>query len=193
MSSLPRFFTQIRSLLSNAAAKLAGDSAGIRDDAAGLLAGAQIAVDKKLGNLPPGLRKPALVSAAAGLAVLLVVLVGMAKGAGPESGRANDAAGEADGGAAVETAGDAERAPAAWDFRPPEGNTADGRDIVPTEELFLPPEPDFLPGVLPGRDRRAEWTTADALPWWKNPLTDGEERWRARIESMIDEIMEGVP
>ena len=65
--------------------------------------------------------------------------------------------------------------------------------VIPFDELFLPFEPDFTPGVMLGRERRAEWTQADALPWWRNPLADGEERWRARIERMIDEIMESVP
>jgi len=182
MSSLPSFFTQIRSSAANAAAKLADGLGGLRADAARLLAGVQLAADKKLGSLPPGLRKPALVSAAAGLAVLLAVLVGNAGGgAGRESGGADAAADEA------------EPSPVLWDFRLPEGNFADERNLVPPDELFLPGEPDFLPGVLPGRERRAEWTTADALPWWRNPLTDGEERWRARIKSMIDEIMESVP
>ena len=165
---MPRFFTQIHSSVANAAGLFAR-----------ALSGAQLAVDGKLGKLPPGLRKPALVSAATVLVVLLAVLVGMARGA--DSKEAGEAVVESEG------------TPAVWDFRIPEGNPGEGRDLVPPEELFLPSEPDFLPGVLLGRERRAEWTQADALPWWRNPLADGEERWRARIERMIDEIMESVP
>jgi len=67
------------------------------------------------------------------------------------------------------------------------------RYLIPPEELFLPDEPDFVPGVMLGRERRAEWTAEDAEPWWQNPLVVGEERWRAEIERMVDEIMESVP
>ncbi|MCL2599808.1 MAG: hypothetical protein FWD88_01305, partial [Treponema sp.] len=66
-------------------------------------------------------------------------------------------------------------------------------DLIPPEELFLPNEPDFVPEVLLGREQRTEWTVEDAEPWWQNPLVEGEEQWRYRIERMVDEIMESVP
>jgi hypothetical protein len=64
--------------------------------------------------------------------------------------------------------------------------------ILP-EELFLPSEPDFVPGVLLEREQRSIWTTGDVAPLWQDPLKDGEEPWRNRIEKAIDEIMESVP
>jgi hypothetical protein len=63
---------------------------------------------------------------------------------------------------------------------------------VPPEEILLPPEPDFVPGVLLGRDRRERWTLDDAEPHWQNPLKYGEEQWRDRIEPEIDDLMERV-
>ena len=67
------------------------------------------------------------------------------------------------------------------------------RGVIPPEELFLPGEPDFIPGVLLERDRRSSWTEEDAAPYWEDPLKDGEEPWRELIENTIDEIMERVP
>ncbi|GHV87443.1 hypothetical protein AGMMS50255_7390 [Spirochaetia bacterium] len=69
----------------------------------------------------------------------------------------------------------------------------DFRLQIPPDELFLPDEPDFLPGVVPGREQRDSWTAEDAAPFWYNPLENGEEQWRARIESVIDELLEHVP
>ena len=65
--------------------------------------------------------------------------------------------------------------------------------FIPQDELFLPDEPDFIPGVLPERDRRAEWTVDDAALWWRDPLNNGEENWRNHIEKIVDEIMGSVP
>jgi len=64
---------------------------------------------------------------------------------------------------------------------------------IPPEELFLPEEPDFVPGVLLERDRRSSWTEEDASVYWRDPLRDGEEQWREEIETVIDEFMERVP
>jgi len=64
--------------------------------------------------------------------------------------------------------------------------------IIPPDELFLPEEPDFLPGVLT-QERRAVWTTQDAMPWWQDPLRGGEQVWRDLIEKTVDDIMESVP
>ena len=65
--------------------------------------------------------------------------------------------------------------------------------IIPPEDLFLPEEPDFIPGVLLERERRTSWTVEDAAPYWQDPLKDGEEPWRQQIEDEIDELMERVP
>ena len=64
---------------------------------------------------------------------------------------------------------------------------------IPAEDLFLPNEPDFVPGVILERDKRAQWTVDDAMPWWQDPLKDGEQEWRDQIEKTVDEIMESVP
>jgi len=64
---------------------------------------------------------------------------------------------------------------------------------IPAEDLFLPDEPDFVPGVILEREKRTQWTAEDALPWWQDPLKDGEQEWRDQIEKTVDEIMESVP
>jgi hypothetical protein len=64
---------------------------------------------------------------------------------------------------------------------------------IPADELFLPDEPDFLPGVLLERDRRTSWTEQDGIEFWQDPLMFGEEQWRINIEAFIDEFLERVP
>jgi len=64
---------------------------------------------------------------------------------------------------------------------------------IPAEELFLDDEPDFLPGVLLERERRTSWTEEDAAEYWQDPLKLGEQGWRDKIESAIDEYLERVP
>ncbi|MDR1240033.1 MAG: hypothetical protein LBK27_07955 [Treponema sp.] len=64
---------------------------------------------------------------------------------------------------------------------------------IPPEELFLPDEPDFIPGVLLERERRETWTAGDAAPYWQDPLKNGEEPWREQAELIIDELLERVP
>jgi hypothetical protein len=64
---------------------------------------------------------------------------------------------------------------------------------IPPEEIFLPEEPDFVPGVILDRERRTEWTENDAQEYWRDPLKEGEEQWREKIESEIDKYLERVP
>jgi len=64
---------------------------------------------------------------------------------------------------------------------------------IPAEDLFLPDEPDFVPNVMPEREKRTQWTADNAMPWWQDPLKDGEQEWRDQIEKTVDEIMEKVP
>jgi len=64
---------------------------------------------------------------------------------------------------------------------------------IPAGELFLPDEPDFIPGVLLERERRTSWTEEDALEHWQDPLRFGEEQWRERIENAIDAFLEHIP
>jgi hypothetical protein len=67
------------------------------------------------------------------------------------------------------------------------------RSTIAPEEIFLPDEPDFITGVLLERERRASWTAADGSVYWQDPMKNGEEFWRERIEKAIDEFMENVP
>jgi hypothetical protein len=76
--------------------------------------------------------------------------------------------------------------------RPSEPERTHIRVVIPAEELFLPEEPDFLPGVLLDRDRRASWSEQDAQEYWQDPLRAGEEQWREKIEAAIDELLERV-
>ena len=64
---------------------------------------------------------------------------------------------------------------------------------IPAEELFLPDEPDFLPGVLLERERRENWTEVDAQEYWQDPLRFGEEQWRDKVEAAINEMLERIP
>jgi hypothetical protein len=64
---------------------------------------------------------------------------------------------------------------------------------IPAEDLFLPDEPDYIPGVLLKRDRKLNWTEKDAEEYWQDPLKNGEEPWREKIESSIDDYLERVP
>jgi hypothetical protein len=67
------------------------------------------------------------------------------------------------------------------------------RIIIAPEELFIPEEPDFIPGVLLEREQRTSWTVDDTEQYWQDPLKDGEEPWRESIENEIDKLMERIP
>jgi len=120
---------------------------------------------KLLGKIPEGKQRLVLVCGAGGLALLVCVVVLFANSGNANSGKEKQT---------TETA-------------------ANRRIAIPPEEIFLPDEPDFVPGVLLERERRESWTAADAAPYWQDPLKDGEEYWRDRIEAVIDEFMEHVP
>lgn len=165
--------------LSTFRAKLAGL---LRDSAA--RAGELIKIrGEKIRNLiPPGIQKRlpwlegkpgfALVCLGFVLSVLLVVLVRMiVSSAGPGADR--------------------EQGVPPWN--PAEISGLIREAPIPPEELFLPDEPDFLPGVIPERERRSLWTAEDAEPYWYNPLEGGTEEWRNRIKAVLDEFLEHVP
>ncbi|MDR1869726.1 MAG: hypothetical protein LBQ82_07050 [Treponema sp.] len=67
------------------------------------------------------------------------------------------------------------------------------RIAIPPDELFLPDEPDFVPGVQLQREQRSSWTEEDAAIFWRDPLRNGEEQWREKIEAAVDELLERVP
>jgi hypothetical protein len=47
--------------------------------------------------------------------------------------------------------------------------------------------------VLFDRDRRTSWTEQDAAEYWQDPLRNGEEPWREKIETAVDEFLERIP
>jgi hypothetical protein len=121
-----------------------------------------------LEKLPPEKRRPVLIGSIGACAVLVLALVGiplLTRGKAEERKTAASAA----------------------------GNAPIKQAVIPPDELFLPDEPDFVPGVMLEREQRTEWTAADAAPLWQDPLKNGEEPWRNRIEKTIDDIMESVP
>jgi len=62
---------------------------------------------------------------------------------------------------------------------------------IPSEELFYPSEPDFLPGFLPERETHRFWALDDIRPYWKAP--GNSVWWMEEIISTVDSLMEGVP
>ena len=123
------------------------------------------AQDRVLGLLSPEKRRLVLLAATGALAVLLLIIIGVSLQG--RSRRAQDLA--------------SARSPAPY------------RHAIPPDELFLPDEPDFVPGVQLEREQRAQWTVEDVEPFWQDPLRQGEQEWRDEIERTIDEIMESVP
>ncbi|MDR0449857.1 MAG: hypothetical protein LBH26_01155 [Treponema sp.] len=130
--------------------------------------------------IPQGLREKLpwlegkLGFALAGLGLALILLLAGLLGA-PASPKAGLQAGREGGRSSGEAGGISREAP------------------IPPEELFLPGEPDFLPGVIPWREQRKAWAAEDAAPYWYNPLERGEEEWRNRIKTALDEFLEHVP
>jgi len=120
--------------------------------------------DRLAGKIPPEKRRLVLTASLGFCAVFALVLAG----------------------ASLAKGGDTERKGAASAAPVRQG-------VIPPDDLFLPDEPDFVPGILLEREQRAAWTTDDAAPLWQDPLRNGEEPWRDRIERAIDEIMESVP
>jgi len=64
---------------------------------------------------------------------------------------------------------------------------------IPAGELFIPDEPDFIPRILPGREKRSSWTEENAEEFWQDPLKQGEDQWRENIETVINEFLERIP
>jgi len=62
---------------------------------------------------------------------------------------------------------------------------------IPSEDLFIPAEPDFLPQFLLEREPRRFWSIDDIRLYWKNP--GDPDHWRGEIKSFVDKLMEGVP
>jgi hypothetical protein len=61
------------------------------------------------------------------------------------------------------------------------------------DELFPPPEPDFLPRVLLSQEPRSEWRAEDAEPFWTDPVSMDVRVLRSEAKQKIDALMETVP
>lgn len=83
-------------------------------------------------------------------------------------------------------------------IKPRQGSLPSGMEkmklnyAIPAEELFLPDEPEFLPDVILERGRRTSWTEDDAALYWQDPLREGEQQWRDKIEAVVDKFLERV-
>lgn len=64
---------------------------------------------------------------------------------------------------------------------------------ISSDELFIPAEPDFLPGYLFEYEPKPGWTVDDAEPFWANPAQSGSELWLEEMSAAIDKILENVP
>jgi hypothetical protein len=64
---------------------------------------------------------------------------------------------------------------------------------LPPEELFLDDEPDFLPELLPERERRDAWNADDVRPYWTDPGDEGAGVYEEMMGAAVDEIMEKIP
>ena len=64
---------------------------------------------------------------------------------------------------------------------------------IPAEEVFLPDEPDFIPGVILEREKRSIWTEQNVLEYWKDPLESNDAQWREKLENEIDKYLEYIP
>jgi hypothetical protein len=64
---------------------------------------------------------------------------------------------------------------------------------IPSEDLFFPGEPDFVPSLLLEREPRRFWTPDDIAPFWQDPEDLGRDQWMREMELVIDKLMEEVP
>ena len=62
---------------------------------------------------------------------------------------------------------------------------------IPSEELFIPAEPDFVPDFLLEREPRHFWSIEDIRPYWRSPANP--DFWQGVVRSAVDELMENVP
>ena len=62
---------------------------------------------------------------------------------------------------------------------------------IPTEDLFIPSEPDFLPEFILEREPRRFWAIEDLRPYWRSP--ENNEFWQGELRSTVDSLMEGIP
>ena len=61
---------------------------------------------------------------------------------------------------------------------------------IPSDELFFPDEPDFMPEYILEREPRGFWSLEEIRRYWKVP--QHTELWKNQIKSAVDNLMEGV-
>ena len=61
---------------------------------------------------------------------------------------------------------------------------------IPTEDLFMASEPEFLPEFLLEQEPRTSWSLEDIRPFWIVP--SNHDIWRSEIRSGADRFLEGV-
>lgn len=166
MSFLPDLPAQIYEFAAAVKAALNGLFHKAEAEAAKLYRWGQLIVDRLAEKLPPGKQRRILIALTGGGTIVALIIFGTLLAARGKSEERKT---------------------------PPSGAAAAQQRLIPPEELFLPGEPDFIPGVIPEREQRTQWTADDAAPFWQDPLKNGEELWRDQIERAIDEIMESVP
>jgi hypothetical protein len=64
---------------------------------------------------------------------------------------------------------------------------------IKESDLFLPPEPDFLPLVLLQQERKESWSAEDADRFWTDPSSFGAGVWESRMREYVDSLLESVP
>ena len=162
----PRLKAQIQSIATRVRAFFSGLFGKVAERTAGVRGRILAAVDRLLEKIPQEKRRLAVMVTAGVLVFAILLVTGLSLAASGVSG---------------------EQPPASTTTTQPQ------RGIIPPEELFLPFEPDFVPGVMLEREQRGEWTEEDAAALWQNPLINGEQEWRDLIEETVDKIMESVP
>jgi len=163
---MPRIPEFIRSFLSKARDGIGEFFHWLREETSDLMSTLKEKLNYFITLIP--LDRRIVISVMAGIPVVLLVIIGVSLSST---------------GASADTSAKSEA-------RPPD-NAMSRR--IPAEDLFIPEEPDFVPGVILEREKREQWSVDDAMAWWQDPLRDGEQEWRDEIEKNVDDIMEKTP
>ena len=82
----------------------------------------------------------------------------------------------------------------AMSLRSPSGSSARTTGLsIPSEELFYPDEPEFLPSLILEQEPHRPWTSEDLELLWQDPKTGNEDVWRETVRSVVDKFMDGIP
>ena len=165
MSFLPDFFAQIQNFIAGVKAAVGKFFHKAIKKEAKLRARMQPVADGIVKRIPPERRRPVLIASMGVISFFMLILIGLT----------------------LLEKDNVEKQTAAVEGMPVR------QGLIPPDQLFLPDEPDFVPGVILEREQRTTWTAGDVAPLWQDPLKNGEEPWRDGIEKAIDEIMETVP